>query len=91
MRKIVRHARFTRELGELLKSEPRPELAAEALEALEWAVVREPESFGNAVHGQPGFLCRPFRTEARAYLVLFTFDELTVTFISVRNVPAGPF
>lgn len=91
MRRIVRHARFSRELGELLKDEPRPDQAAEALAALEWAITRRPETFGNAVQGQPGFLCRPFQTEDRAYLVLFTFDEATVTLVSVRRVPIGPY
>jgi hypothetical protein len=89
--RIVRHARFTRELGKLLKDEPRPEQAAEGLASLEWAIARQPEMFGNAVHGQPGFLCRPFQTGTRAYLVLFTYDESTVTLVSVRRVPAGPY
>jgi len=91
MRRIVRHARFSRELGELLRDEPHPEQADEALAALEWAIARRPEIFGNAVQGQPGFLCRPFQTEDFGYLVLFTFDEMTVTLVSIRRVPAGPF
>jgi len=89
--RIVRNARFTRELGEVLKDEPRPDQAAEALASLEWAIARQPETFGNAVQGQPGFLCRPFLTEGRAYLVLFTHDETTVTLVSVRRVHAGPY
>ncbi len=91
MRRIVRHARFNRELGELLKDEPRREQADEALASLEWALARRPDTFGNAVQGQPGFLCRPFQTQDRAYLVLFTFDESTVTLLSVRPVPVGPY
>jgi hypothetical protein len=89
--RIVRHARFARELGELLKDEPRPEQAGEALAALEWVIARRPETSGNAVHGQPGFLCRPFHTEGRAYLVLFTYDATTATLISIRRVPSGPY
>jgi len=91
MRQIVRHARFTRELGELLRREPLPKQAEEALAGFEWAVARDPGGFGNAVYGKPGFFCRPFHSESCAYLVLYTFNEMTVTLVSVRSVPSGQF
>jgi len=44
-----------------------------------------------AVRGKPGFHSRPFHTDLGSYLVLYTFDESTVTCIAVREIPPSTF
>jgi len=64
--------------------------AEEAIAGFERVVSRIPE-MGMAVRGKQGFYSRPFHTGDGSYLVIYTFDEETVTLVSVRSIPSSSF
>jgi len=60
--------------------------AREAVEAFELFVARMPDG-GYAVRGAPGFRGRPFHTDRRAYLIIYTYDDRVVECVGVRPIP----
>ena len=86
-RRVVRKPACEEVFRKILRADDR---AAEAIAGFEMAVSRIPEH-GMAVRGLPGVYSRPFHTDRASYLVLYTFDESTVTCIAAREVPRSTF
>jgi hypothetical protein len=63
----------------------------EALRGLIEVVRRSPDEQGMAVRGRPGYRSRPVHLEARSYLVLYTFDDDSVTLVDLREVPKSVY
>jgi hypothetical protein len=86
-RRVVRKPACEEVFRKILTTDRR---AAEAIAGFEMAVSRIPEH-GMAVRGAPDVYSRPFHTDRGSYLVLYSFDDSTVTCIAVREVPSSTF
>jgi hypothetical protein len=79
-RVVIKNPRFERELRE---TEPDPQRADEAVEAMEFALARHPE------RGFPvaSFFLWPIYIRNLEYVVYYTFDDMQVELTSLR--PSG--
>lgn len=87
-RKVVWAPRARQAIEEIVAREG--SRAREAIEAFELFVARLPDA-GFAVRGAPEFVGRPFHTDRRAYLVIYTYDAEAVECLGVRPIPYTAF
>ena len=86
-RRTLRTRRFKHELADLFRNVDR---GKEALSGFEDVVSRLPEQ-GMAAPGHPDCCVRPLHTDAGAFLIVYVFTAETVTLLSIRRIPSGPF
>jgi hypothetical protein len=82
-RSVVTTARFDRDAQAGLLSLLR---GREALHGFYEVIARLPEH-GMAVPGRPAYYSRPLHAGEESFLILYTFDETSVTLLAIRPVP----
>ena len=80
-RKIAETPRFEREWAKIERREPR---ASEAIQGLRGVLRSRPE-LGMAVPGEPDVSSYPIHLDQGTYVVVYHFDDKTVTLIAVRK------
>lgn len=89
MRRVLSTAEFSDKAERLVFPCPR---GREALRGLIQVIRHSPEEQGMTVRGRPGYRGRPIHPQPdRSFLVVYTFDDESVTLVDVREIPSGPY
>lgn len=88
MRVIKRTPRFEEELARILDQVAQPDELKEAVEAVEWSIIRGPETGFALPDRDPNrFASMVSSRETFTIRILYKFDDDCVTYVAIRLLP----